>query len=371
MLFIQLRIKNMSDRFVHELPLKNGRSTEPILDLRFELARALYNACLREILRRLDLMKEPKEWQKARNLPKGSEKNTLFKTVIKKHCFSEYDLHTWLTTFLKLFPLKNHLDSQVCQKIAKRAFGSAKEYSLAKRGRPRFKGYGQFSSVEGKSNLTGIRFKEEEVLWMGIRLCPLFSTKDPYGVEAHALHSCIKYVRLVRRRVLGHRRYYVILEGKPLVKRKASLGKVGIDLGPSTIAIVSEKGSFLEVCQCGREAKKKPLNQRWHDCDCGVSMQRDLYSAFLALHAEENCLDRSTAQLDWSGAEPLLRQALSRCIETARDQRELVRFGLGQRQSSLPVKDGRAHIEAKDVVGYPLPRASESYADTAIRTPLL
>lgn len=483
----------MSDRFVHELPLESDQITEPILDLRFEAARVLYNACLREILRRLDLMKASKEWQRARNLPRGSERNTLFKTVIKKHCFSEYDLHTWLTTFIKLFPLRNHLDSQVCQKIATRAFGAAKESSLAKRGRPRFKGYGQFASIEGKSNLTGIRFKEGEVLWMGVRLHPLFSIKDPYGVEAHALNSTVKYVRLVRRQVRGHKRYYVqlILEGKPLVKRKASLGKVGIDLGPSTIATVSEKGSFLEtltplsqerdqikkiqkkisrsyekngkkisnrchalkrkaaekhrvlkakrkcqigkqinkvlalgreiyleklsyknfqrdygksvqshapgefverlryraenaggkvtdintyatklsqVCQCGREAKK-PLSERWHECECGVNMQRDLYSAFLALHVEENSLDRSTAQLDWPGAEPLLRQALSRCVETARDRQEVVRFGLSQRQSGSPAKDGSTHSDAKDVVGYPLPRASESYAATAIRTP--
>jgi hypothetical protein len=37
---------------------------------------------------------------------------------------------------------------------------------------------------------------------------------------------------------------------------------------------------------CGT-VEKKPLSQRWHDCDCGIAAQRDLYSAFLAMWVEE------------------------------------------------------------------------------------
>ncbi len=46
---------------------------------------------------------------------------------------------------------------------------------------------------------------------------------------------------------------------------------------------------------CGKQ-KKKALSQRWHECPYGTGpVQRDLYSAFLAFHVENNKLDTSQA----------------------------------------------------------------------------
>lgn len=65
-------------------------------------------------------------------------------------------------------------------------------------------------------------------------------------------------------------------------------------------------------CHCGRE-KSKDLSERWHDCECGVSAQRDLYSAFLARHIDvsEGELDADQARESWSKLEPALRSASS------------------------------------------------------------
>ena len=34
------------------------------------------------------------------------------------------------------------------------------------------------------------------------------------------------------------------------------------------------------------QVQKKPLSERWHRCSCGVSAQRDFYSAYLACYKE-------------------------------------------------------------------------------------
>jgi len=55
-----------------------------------------------------------------------------------------------------------------------------------------------------------------------------------------------------------------------------------------------------------RKSVKKPLSQRRHTC-CGIDMQRDLYSAFLAkcIDVNTNSLDIARARLLWPGLEPV------------------------------------------------------------------
>jgi putative transposase len=72
--------------------------------------------------------------------------------------------------------------------------------------------------------------------------------RDP--VLAQGLASRVKYVRLVRRKVGARNRFcaQLICEGKPYQKPEHTLGDgvVGLDLGPSTIAVVSEREARLE-----------------------------------------------------------------------------------------------------------------------------
>lgn len=403
----------------------------------------------------------------------------------------------------------------MAQKIATRAFHSAHEYMIGKRGRPRFKSPRQYSSLEGKSNVTGIRFKNGKIIWNKLFLKPLYDLKDKDGVEAHALAHKTKYVRLVRRNLRGksHVSAQLIQEGKSLLKKRHTLGKgktIGLDIGPSTIAVVGEKtaalnsfcpelqdnkkqiktlqkaldrsrratnpdnydkkgiplkntawnyskryckkrqklseqkrviaatrktlhgtyanqllsladtikteklsyqsfqkhfgksvtqyapGMFMQILRrkaenaggqviefspydtklsqtchgCG-ETKKKPLSHRWHRCFCGIEAQRDLYSAFLALHVDKGSLDRAQAVSAWASAGPLLQQALSRLAQTAKGKQRLACFGLSQRESCTPVEDGSAASEVKDDV----PKAKsfrenfEKLECLAIRTP--
>ena len=59
------------------------------------------------------------------------------------------------------------------------------------------------------------------------------------------------------------------------------------------------------------ELKKKPLSQRWHTFDDGETVQRDLYSAFLAACVEDGVFNATMANELWPGAGSLLRAALN------------------------------------------------------------
>ena len=252
---------NMSDSFIFELPLQVTPEQERI-HTRFEAGGHLYNICLGEALKRLDLARQSIDWQKARKLPKSPERTQKFQKILKRIQFSEYALHVVVKEHVKASWIKDHIDSQVAQKVASRAYQSAHEYLMGKRGRPRFKNPKLFSSLEGKSNITGIRFKNGKIHWNNLILKPLYDKKDKDGVEAHALSHQTKYVRLIRRKVKGEFLLYaqLIQEGKPLLKKKHTLGhgkQVGLDIGPSTIAIVGETVHLGSFCTELKEDETK------------------------------------------------------------------------------------------------------------------
>jgi transposase len=103
--------------------------------------------------------------------------------------------------------------------------------------------------------------------------------------------------------------------------------------------------------QCGT-VEKKALSQRWHRCECGVEAQRDLYSAFLAQHVEDNRLNADRAKLAWSGQDTVLRAALSDAQAQLANGRALpASFGLSRKQSQSPGKAGRQAAKTFGVAG--------------------
>src|SRR5262249_18494181 len=146
--------------------------------------------------------------------------------------------------------------------LASRAFDAVQKYHFGERGKPRFKGRHQLDSVEGKTNRSGIRWTYNgtgrgHVEWRrgkvdGSGDLTLPAVIDPDDkVSQHGWGGRVKYVRLVRRKLNGRNRYYVqlVCEGLPYHKAKHALGNgvVGLDIGPSTIAIVSELMALLLV----------------------------------------------------------------------------------------------------------------------------
>ena len=238
--------------FILELPLSISPQEETALAARFEAARQLYNAVLGEALRRMFLMKESKEWKKARTLPlKTRERSRSFAECSRRFGFTDYDLQAYGTRCKKSCWIGEHLDAHAAQTTATRAFRAAERYLFRSSGKPRFKTKRQgLSSVEGKSNATGIRWRTDRVEWSGLILAPRFDRKDKHGVQSLALQCPVKYVRLVRRSVMGRIRWFVqiVCSGTPKWKEKNPVGEgtVGLDLGPSTVAVVGDRNASLE-----------------------------------------------------------------------------------------------------------------------------
>ncbi len=234
--------------FVCELPLVVSANKEGVLLSRLEAARQMYNACLGEAMRRVNQVRQSKDFNKARSLkPSNPERKVLFKKARERYEFSDYAIQSYSTKIRHSW-ISEHIDANTGQKLATRAFNAAQKILFGQGKRVRFKGKNQMDSVEGKSNKSGIRWKNDTVEWSGLKLDALIASNDP--TVLHGLNSKVKYVRLVRRKVSGKNRFYaqLVCQGKPFIKPKNSLGKgdVGIDMGPSTIAVVSDTESHLK-----------------------------------------------------------------------------------------------------------------------------
>jgi len=264
--------RSKTPSFITEIPLRVSPADEHTLLTRLEVARQAYNACLSEALRRLELMRQSKAYQAACKLPKGEKgseaaklRTKAFRDLNIKFNFREYDLQSWATKHIRRQWLGKHLDSATTEKLATRAFQATQQYAFGKYGRPRFKGVNQMDSLESKGTDCGIRWCGDRVEWTGLALPAIIDPDDQ--VIQHGLSSRVKYVRLVRRKLGGRNRFYtqLICEGTPYRKPKNFIGKgiVGLDLGPSTIAVVAPetKTAFLETFCSELESKQKAIRR--------------------------------------------------------------------------------------------------------------
>lgn len=129
-----------------------------------------------------------------------------------------------------------------------------------------------------------------------------------------------------------------------MLRRKAESAGGGVNEFNTRATALSQS------CHCG-EKHKKPLRQRIHECSCGIVMQRDLYSAYLARFVENDVLQATRANESWTGAEPLLRAAWRRATnQPASGRRKPSSFGVCRSQSGSSEKENLPTHKAPDVV---------------------
>ncbi len=195
--------------FVLELPLNTTAGDGRDLSVRLDAARQIYNAVLGECLRVLALMRESRDWRRARAMPKGQDRSDLFKSVIQRFDFKSSMADRYAIACKNNCWVGCHLSSNETQKAALRAFRAVRHYAFGKRGRPRFKHFGELHSVEGKTNKAGIRFRDGAVEWSGLRLTAMLAPGDRW--QGEALQTNTKYCRLIRREIRGSLRWSVQL----------------------------------------------------------------------------------------------------------------------------------------------------------------
>ena len=514
--------------FIAEFPLRTNSEIERELSIRLDAGRQIYNAALGEGLRRLDLMRQSKRWAAARGMPKtingkaNKSRGDAFKSLANEFEFHWVALIRFTQKCRNECWIKDHLGSQEAQALTKRAFKSIEKYLYEKRdpskkskapihgmpakGRPRFKRFDEFDSVENQCNTNGLRFHDGAIKWFDLTIPIMRDPRDVDGYQDEALTRRVKYCRVLRKKIRGKIRWYaqLILEGEAPQRRLIGDGSVGLDIGPSTIAAVSDHSATLEkFCptitqpwrelrrieramdrsrratnpdafnsdgtwksgkrkkinrsvryqklamerrererkiaserkrahgelanrilgqgrdvhteklsykafqkQFGRSVKvrapgmfvamlqrkgavltnintrktalsqfdhttgefiKKPLSQRTHYFGDGKTdpVQRDLYSAFLARHCEQETLNVRQAAMAWPGAEPLLRRAMLSAKQSTSGGFGLP-HALRRVRVDRPLKVDCRSDEASDVV--PTGRAAESLATSTTKT---
>jgi putative transposase len=227
--------------FIAEFPLQTTPADEQALAIRLEAARHLYNACLGESLRRLDLMRQSKDWQRARALKKGEARTKLFQQTAVRFEFFASSLQKYTERCRDRCWIGEHLGSHDTQTTSLRAFRAVEQYAFGKRGRPRFKGRNRLHSIEGKQN-TVIQFRSEPeaaIYWNGLVLPLCLDPKDKRGWQEQTLACRTKYVRVLRREIQGRTRWFaqLVQEGRaPRIRevRKARLAWIS-DPPPSPL----------------------------------------------------------------------------------------------------------------------------------------
>jgi len=253
------------------LPLKTEKFQEDILDKNFEKCRKIYNACINELYKRYNHMRESKEYQNNCKY-KGKDRNKIFYELNKKYGLTEYSLHEFVKSMRKYF----NIDSMTTQKIATRAFNAFQGLIFHKANKIKYKKYGELNSIEGKNNKQGIRFRDNILLYNGMKIPAIINKNDIYAYMA--LQNKIKYCRIKREIIKGKYHYYIqlILDGVPPIKIHKDTGEikhiindgeVGLDIGTQTLAICSDKEvKLLELCpEVNNIEKEKRVIQRKMD----------------------------------------------------------------------------------------------------------
>lgn len=238
-------------RYCVTFPLITEKYQENILNKRFEISRQLYNAVLSKAYKRYKSMIETKKYRQLKeqiNNANEKEKKLLYKQLnemYKQYRLNEYSLHEDIQEMQHHF--SENIDSFTAQKIATRVWSAFEDLLFGDGEIVHFKKYGELDSLEGKSNKTGIRFKDGFLIWNGLKIPVKIDYNNPY--EYQALKDEICYCRIKRRFIKGKYKYYlqIVFKGVPPmkinkdgeVKRHIGNGTVGLDIGTQTIAIVS------------------------------------------------------------------------------------------------------------------------------------
>lgn len=165
----------------------------------------------------------------------------------KQYNLSEYSFYEDVKQMQKHF--KDNIDSLTARKIATTLWKSYDTLFYGNGKKVYYKRYGELNSLEGKSNRTGIRFKNDNIVWNRLKIPVMINYNNHY--EYQAIQSDISYCRIVRKYVRNKYKYYVqiIFKGNPPAKLDTKTGEikhcmgkgdVGIDIGTSTIAYSSQ-----------------------------------------------------------------------------------------------------------------------------------
>lgn len=253
-------------------------SDQRYLENYFREVAKISNTVRRFAIRQITLLKRDKTYTDLLKqyvaLEKGPEKEALSKqlsVIVKSYGLTQYDLQKSATK------LRNHLKyvhSAVYQKISDSVWKGVEKVLYSTGKQIHYKKWDEFLSFEGKKNTTGIIYKDGKVyinaspkrqnrgLILEVIL-PKNQNSDHWYYETSALNDRTKYCRIVRKKFSTGWRYYVQLvqEGTPPLRHAVGTGRIGIDIGTSTVAAVSDTKCHLTELGEGIEVQDKKIRK--------------------------------------------------------------------------------------------------------------
>ena len=246
--------------FVVQFPLITEIYQEAILNKRFKIAQNIYNGVVNVTQKRYQEMIKTKSYREllsslSNNIVKDKVIWKEISKIRKQFHIDEYSFYNDVKKMQHHF--KDNIDAFTAQKIASTVWKSYDALLFGNGKKVYYKRKDELSSLEGKSNKTGIRFINRQLVWKGLVIPACIDEKSLYEYESLKLE--IAYCRILRKFVKNKFHYYVqiVFKGKPPIKinqitgkAKHSMGEgdVGLDIGTSTIAIASKTNvSILEL----------------------------------------------------------------------------------------------------------------------------
>lgn len=270
----------MSKCFILELEMIMNSKTKYKTDSALQYGRHIFNSTMGYALKNVNMMRQSKkyrfllkEYRKVKNAKSDEDKALKSKIsdelneIRLKHKLSKYQLENYATNFKNNHSYDKYIDSNTVLNIAGQVWDSIEKLIFFKSKRVHFKKFGQFNSLEGKTNKQGIRFiksgenysrkvsDKNMVLWNGIKMPVKIRKNDLYAEEILLNHK-VKFCRIIRKFIKNKYKYYIQLtfDGVPPVKRnkdgsfrhRVNLdNNVGLDIGTTTLAVCSEESVSL------------------------------------------------------------------------------------------------------------------------------
>lgn len=263
--------------FIVEFPLKTEKYQEDVLNKRFKVGRYIYNSLVNVTQKRYKEMIKTKKYRNLISVLTENKKSNKeiwkqINDIRKQYGMSEYSFHEDVKQMQNHF--KDNIDSFTAQKIATQLWKSYDKLFYGNGNKIYYKRHGELNALEGKSNRTGIRFKDNTILWNGLKIPVVIDYDNDYEYQAMQFKIC--YNRIIRKYIRNKYKYYVqiVFKGNPPIKLIAETGEikhymgtgdVGLDIGTRTIAISSQSDvKILELAdriQNIEDQKKKLLRK--------------------------------------------------------------------------------------------------------------
>ena len=239
-------------------------STKNYLKNYFNEVARLSNTVRRFAMRQLNLLKRDNRYKTLlkeyitldKDNPRKKELSHQLNDIVRNYGLYKYGLDIFARNQRKNM---KYIHSDVYANICDDIWRGVEKVLYSNGKNIHFKKWDEFDSFENKKNSTGIIYDNGYVYinrtinkpMHGIKIkvkMPHNKNSRHYQYEMDCLKNRTKYCRIVRRMFNNGWHYYVQLvqEGIPPQKHVVGKGRVGVDIGPSTAAIVSKNKCSLE-----------------------------------------------------------------------------------------------------------------------------